>query len=80
MKDIEGWVKQFGGDSRIIYFSAEHEEQILTQPTAAGKQVQQKTEIPKIIKSGYNILDLINFFTIGSDEVRSWSIRNGLTV
>lgn len=31
--------------------------------------------IPKIIKSGYNALDLIYFFTAGTDEVRCWTIR-----
>ncbi len=31
--------------------------------------------IPKIIKAGYNALDLIYFFTAGHDEVRCWTIR-----
>lgn len=31
--------------------------------------------IPKIIKAGYNALDLIYFFTAGTDEVRCWTIR-----
>lgn len=33
--------------------------------------------IPKVIKTGYEILNLINFFTCGKDEVRSWTIRKG---
>ena len=33
--------------------------------------------IPKIIRVGYNALDLIHFFTSGEDEVRCWTIRRG---
>lgn len=33
--------------------------------------------IDKIIKAGYKTLQLINFFTAGPDEVRSWTIRDG---
>ena len=31
--------------------------------------------IPKIIKAGYNALDLIYYFTSGADEVRCWTVR-----
>jgi ribosome-binding ATPase YchF (GTP1/OBG family) len=31
--------------------------------------------VPKIIKAGYQALDLIYFFTAGEDEVRCWTIR-----
>lgn len=31
--------------------------------------------IPKIIRAGYNALDLIYFFTCGKDEVRCWTVR-----
>ena len=33
--------------------------------------------IDRIIKAGYKNLQLINFFTSGEDEVRSWTIREG---
>lgn len=33
--------------------------------------------IPKIVKVGYKVLDLIYFFTAGPDEVRAWTIRTG---
>lgn len=35
--------------------------------------------INKLVKKGYELLDLINFFTVGKDEVRSWTIRRGIT-
>jgi len=33
--------------------------------------------ITRLIKTGYQTLDLINFFTAGADEVRAWTIRRG---
>ena len=34
--------------------------------------------ISKIILEGNKLLNLINFFTVGKDEVRSWTIKKGL--
>ncbi len=31
--------------------------------------------LSKVIKSGYNLLDLINYFTCGPKETRSWTIK-----
>jgi len=54
----------------IIPYSAEYERGLLSSP-AEG----QKSMIPKIIRAGYNALDLVYFFTAGKDEVRCWTIR-----
>lgn len=35
------------------------------------------SSMPKIIKTGYKVLDLIYFFTAGEDEVRCWTVRQG---
>ena len=53
----------------VIVFSAifEHESE------------KRSIFISKLAKKGYELLDLINFFTIGKDEVRSWTIRRGCT-
>jgi len=32
----------------------------------------------KIINSGYHALHLIHFFTCGADEVKCWTIRQGI--
>jgi len=31
----------------------------------------------RLIRTAYGLLDLIVFFTVGSDEVRAWPVRNG---
>ena len=30
-----------------------------------------------MIRAAYGLLDLISFFTVGTDEVRAWTIRRG---
>ncbi|MCP4548216.1 MAG: redox-regulated ATPase YchF [bacterium] len=32
----------------------------------------------RFIQSGYSLLDLVSFFTVGEDEVRAWTIAKGL--
>jgi ribosome-binding ATPase YchF (GTP1/OBG family) len=31
----------------------------------------------RVIRESYDILGLISFFTVGEDEVRAWTIKNG---
>jgi len=38
-----------------------------------------RTMLPKLITTGFKSLNLINFFTVGRDEVRAWTIRKGYT-
>ena len=33
--------------------------------------------LTRFIRSAYGLLDLISFFTVGTDEVRAWPIRRG---
>ncbi|KAL6122388.1 hypothetical protein NUSPORA_00570 [Nucleospora cyclopteri] len=34
--------------------------------------------VEKLVRKGYDSLDLINYFTAGKDEVKSWTIRRGM--
>jgi len=54
----------------IIPYSASYEKDHLDD-----KDENKRTMVPKIIKAGYNALDLVYFFTAGHDEVRAWTIR-----
>ncbi|MGI9462083.1 MAG: redox-regulated ATPase YchF [Alphaproteobacteria bacterium] len=38
-----------------------------------------ETGLSQIIRHGYQLLDLVSFFTIGEKEARSWSIKKGAT-
>jgi GTP-binding protein YchF len=37
----------------------------------------EETGLTKLIKSGYQILNLITFFTIGPKEARAWTVKKG---
>lgn len=36
-----------------------------------------QTGLQKIIRSSYELLDLITFYTVGPEETRAWTIRRG---
>ncbi|MGO9272930.1 MAG: redox-regulated ATPase YchF [Terriglobia bacterium] len=39
----------------------------------------KESAISRLIRSGYGLLGLISFFTVGEDECRAWTIRAGST-
>ena len=39
----------------------------------------EKTGLAKVIGSGYQLLDLITFFTVGPKEAHAWTVRKGAT-
>lgn len=68
----------------MIPYSAEFESQVVDAgkedkeaQLAKAKELGGVSMIDRIIKAGYKNLQLINFFTAGEDEVRSWTIRDG---
>jgi len=56
---------------KMIPFSVEFEKNL------EAKQTTGQSMIDKIIKTGYEELHLIHFFTAGEDEVKCWTVRKG---
>jgi len=82
LKKIADWVEAHGG-GRIIPFSAALEFTLQEQPAderAAFLAANPGSEsaLPKIIKTGFTAIQLIYFFTAGSDEVKCWTLRRGM--
>jgi len=44
-----------------------------------GEGPPVKSVLPRVIKTGYAQLNMINYFTSGHDEVRAWTIYKGVT-
>ena len=68
----------------MIPYSAEFESQVVDAgkddkeaQLAKAKELGGVSMIDRIIKAGYKNLNLMNFFTAGEDEVRSWTLRVG---
>jgi len=77
---IKAWVEAKSNDL-IIPFSGSLEAKLIEMADDQRKELlttnKSSSAIPKIIKTGYNALQLIYFFTCGTDEVKCWTIRKG---
>eukprot|EP00249_Psilotum_nudum_P003678 c17134_g1_i1 orf=241-1419(+) len=75
---IHSWVQEHGGEA-IIPFSGLLEQKLADMPEDEAavycKENQVQSVLPKIIKTGFAAINLIYFFTAGSDEVKCWQIR-----
>lgn len=66
----------------LVIISAKIEEEISTLDEDDKKEFLKdlglnETGLDKIIRGGYNILDLDTFFTIGPKEARAWTVKKG---
>ena len=72
-------------DMTFLQFCAVLEKEISELESEEDKEIFLKdigfseSAIDRIIKKAYETLGYISFFTVGSDEVRAWSIRKGST-
>ncbi len=68
-----------------VVISARIEEEISSLDDEAEKQEfletlgLEETGLTRVIRAGYELLDLITFFTVGPKEARAWTVRNGST-
>lgn len=85
LEKLAEFVEKRGNGDLILPFSVKFEEKVLDIEINEGEEAKKKffkeegvrSKIPKIIRSGYEALQLMHFFTAGKDEVRAWSIRQG---
>ncbi|KAI8830948.1 P-loop containing nucleoside triphosphate hydrolase protein [Chytriomyces cf. hyalinus JEL632] len=78
---IHAWIQAHGGGV-LIPFSIEFEEEYWGAEDKAAYLKECGAEgivsaLPKIITTGYKELNLVNFFTAGEKEVRSWTVYGG---
>jgi GTP-binding protein YchF len=80
---INDWV-QSHGSGIIIPICVEWEQELwdLREDAVAKKAFLDETPglkcvLPRLIKVGYNVLDLMYYFTAGDPEVRCWTIPRG---
>jgi len=78
---IKSWIDEHSQGDVIIPISVSFEDRLtrMTDEEAAEecKKLGVKSQIGKIVVTMRNTLNLISFFTTGTDEVRQWSIRKG---
>lgn len=82
LPSIVEWVKQHAEGDPIIPISVSFEERLTRFETPEEvaeecKKVGAESALPKVIIQMRKALNLGSFFTVGPDEVRQWTIRNG---
>jgi obg-like ATPase 1 len=79
---IAAWIQEHSPGDPIIPISVSFEERLTGFETEAEaeeecKKLGTKSALPKVIITMRKALNLISFFTTGTDEVRQWTIRLG---
>lgn len=79
---IAEWCKEHAAGDPIIPISVSFEERLTQFETEEEvkeecKKVGAESALPKVIVAMRKALDLGSFFTVGPDEVRQWTLRNG---
>jgi len=79
---IAQWIQENAAGDPIIPISVSFEERLTRFETEAEveaecKNVGAQSALPKLIVQMRKALNLGSFFTVGPDEVRQWTIRNG---
>jgi len=82
IKPIKKWVKANSRGSKVIPFSAKFEQEYADiqdpeEKAAFLAEHDVPSHFEKIIWAGYKTLSLIHFFTVGTDEVKCWTVRKG---
>ncbi|XP_065656638.1 obg-like ATPase 1 isoform X2 [Hydra vulgaris] len=78
---IKAWIDENDPGAQLIPFSGVFEQKAFDMPADEFAKYceENKTQsiLPKIIKSGFQLLQLQYFFTAGKDEVKAWTIQKG---
>ena len=78
---IKQWIDENDPGAQLIPFSGAFETKGVTMEPEEFKkyceEVKVQSVLPKIIKSGFSLLELHYFFTAGKDEVKAWTIQKG---
>ncbi len=74
--------KAAGEGAKAVIISAAIEAEIATMPAEDRADFLrdlglEETGLSRIIRAGYELLDLITFFTAGPKEARAWTVEKG---
>jgi len=78
---IKEWIDANDPGAQLVPYSAVFESKSVSMDAEEFKkycdEVKATSVLPKIIKAGFNLLQLQYFFTAGKDEVKAWTIQKG---
>ncbi len=65
--------------TRSVNLNLKFEAELSEMEEAEAKEFKSESHLDDLIKTAYELLGLITFFTTGEDETRGWTIRAGST-
>lgn len=81
------WVEKLkqeadGENAKVVMISGAIEEELSSLPPAEQEEFLadmglEESGLNRLIKAGYELLGLINYFTVGEKETRAWTIKKG---
>jgi len=81
LKPIFAWVNEHSPGSKIIPVSVALEQKVFPMTSEQRENYlsenKTKSKLAQIIQSGFESIQLVNFFTCGADEVRAWPVMKG---
>ena len=82
-EEAPSWTSPPGPAEVIVVRGSLEKEIALLPPEEAGEFMNayhiETSALDRVIRTSYEILDLISFFTVGEDEVKAWTIPEGTT-
>lgn len=81
LKPIFEWINRNAKGSAIIPYCGSFESRLQDMDddavAAECEQLACQSALPKMMREAFKMVNLINFYTSGPDEVRAWIIRRG---
>ena len=81
LKPIFDWVQVNAPGSVIVPYCGSFEDELKDMEPADVeaklKECEVTSALPKMIQTAFKMVNLINFYTAGPDEVKAWIIRRG---
>ncbi|MEO8557726.1 MAG: redox-regulated ATPase YchF [Rhodospirillales bacterium] len=78
---VAAMAKAQGATSVVISAAIESEVSQLAEASEKQEFLEtlglKETGLARVIASGYSLLDLVTFFTVGPKEARAWTVRRG---
>jgi len=75
---INAWINS-NGKGKIVPFSVSYETKLQNASPEEREELVKESGVDsnllKITAAGYSVLNLIHYFTVGEEEVKSWNIR-----
>eukprot|EP01130_Rhizamoeba_saxonica_P017213 TRINITY_DN824_c0_g1_i1.p1 TRINITY_DN824_c0_g1~~TRINITY_DN824_c0_g1_i1.p1 ORF type:complete len:272 (+),score=79.38 TRINITY_DN824_c0_g1_i1:579-1394(+) len=83
LSKVKNWIKENSPGSTMIPLSVSLEKYLYEASDEEQENYcnenNTRSMMKKVVQTGFRKLNLINFFTVGKDEVRSWVLRTGFT-